>query len=549
MYKVGKNEALATLQARERGGSRFRLGKSSALTTLRSRMENDPKIIQGAKVATSGEFTRNELFALRTELTRRLLDGRRNLDEECGYPDTGRMDCNLFRALYDREGIAAKVVSIYPEACWELSPEVYEVEDMAKLTPFEEAWGKLLLKSNIWHYLQRIDELSGIGRFGVLLFGIDDGRGLNQPVEGVRKDGTFAESPDPRKLIYLRTFDETLCRINSFEDDERSPRFGQPKMYEIDFHDPRQPFRKGSYSASKISRQVHWSRVIHIADNCKTSEVFGMSRLQQTFNRLYDLRKLLGGSAEMFWKGAFPGFSFEVDPSLRGQTVTMDSEKLKEEFRKYADGLQRYISTIGLQIKSLAPQVANPAPHIRVQIEALCIALGCPIQVFMGSDKVINTSSQYVIQWHRRVRHRQINYVSPKIIRPFVDRMMDVGVLPRSDEYQVDHPDLSTPDDETKAKASFINTQALGQYVETGACTIMGPKDYLIRVQNYTVGEAEAILQPLGGDKKAQKLLMEAFKNQTAKPVAKPMTGGGKKAVASKSSVKKGQKRPKGASK
>src|SRR5262249_49399890 len=102
-----------------------------------------------------------------------------------------------FRELYDREPIAARVVQIMPKESWQTQPLVYELEETDSATPFEEAWdslGKNLIDGSswfrqeegsiIWEYLQRADILSGIGHFGVLLLGVDDGKNLQEPIDG-----------------------------------------------------------------------------------------------------------------------------------------------------------------------------------------------------------------------------------------------------------------------------------------------------------------------------------------------------------------------------
>src|SRR5690606_42007529 len=64
-----------------------------------------------------------------------------------------------------------------------------------KTTPFEMAWDQLgrSLKNNSWHQdeegniiweaLARADTLSGIGHYGVILLGIDDGKELYRSEE------------------------------------------------------------------------------------------------------------------------------------------------------------------------------------------------------------------------------------------------------------------------------------------------------------------------------------------------------------------------------
>src|SRR4029077_9047423 len=184
------------------------------------------------------------------------------------------------------------------------------------------------------------------------------------------------------QLLFLRAFPESLAKVVRYESDRASPRFGQPLEYLVTVNDP------NLQSLSEIgpatgTMSVHWSRAIHVADGLGSSEVFGTPRMQPVLNRLLDLRKLYGGSAEMYWKGAFPGFGFQSPPEFGGD-VDVDVASLRETTEAYMNGLQRYLVATGLQIEQLAPQVVDPTPQILTQIEAICIQIGVPKRVFAG---------------------------------------------------------------------------------------------------------------------------------------------------------------------
>ena len=55
------------------------------------------------------------------------------------------------------------------------------------------------------------------------------------------------------------------------------------------------------------SRVVHWSRVIHIAENAGGTGVYGLPRLQSVYNRLEDLLKIMAGSGESAWRLLYKG--------------------------------------------------------------------------------------------------------------------------------------------------------------------------------------------------------------------------------------------------
>lgn len=514
-------------------------------------------------------------YSARNELLKKFTDPRKNINDECGYKETQELTATDYKDLYDREPVATRVVQLMPQESWKVYPDIYEDEDMGKVTPFEEAWDSLAdsLRGKswyqdqegnpVWEHLRRADELSGIGHFGVLLIGIDDGLPLNMPVQSVldalanagtktlaeRGVGTDAQynltqfsitgggysntSPSTdsaqtadtggaqptdggngkaakptqpaasaktdegkvkteRKLLFLRAFDESLVQITQYETDATSPRYGLPVMYLITLNDPNENHSGVGLSLATVN--VHWTRVIHLADNLASSEIFGVPRCRPVYNPLVDIIKVRGGSAEMYWRGAFPGISLETHPQLGGD-VAIDKEALQDDMENYMNGLQRYLALMGMGAKTLAPQVVDPSPQINVQIDAICIEIGIPVRIFKGSERGELASTEDKGQWNGVVHGRQTMYVSPRIIVPFIDRLIQMKVLPEPEGYSVKWPDLNTQSKVEKAAISLQQTQALAAYVGGNVEALVEPKNYLTKVLGWTDEEAEAVLE------------------------------------------------------
>src|SRR5207245_991863 len=120
----------------------------------------------------------------------------------------------------------------------------------------------------------------------------------------------------------------------------------------------------GAQTAEIISREVHWTRVTHVADNLKMSPIYGVPRMQQVWNRLYDLRKIYSSSGEAYWKGAFPGLAFETRPEVEDQGPLPDEDvkKLKESILDYQSGQQKSLILAGMSVKTLPPGIVAPGP-------------------------------------------------------------------------------------------------------------------------------------------------------------------------------------------
>ncbi|KAH0536978.1 hypothetical protein GP486_008850, partial [Trichoglossum hirsutum] len=92
-------------------------------------------------------------------------------------------------------------------------------------------------------------------------------------------------------------------------------------------------------SLQRGSFEVHYSRCLHVADNCLENLVFGHSRFEPVINTLWDLQKVAGGSSETFWLTANRGLHIDVD-----KDVELDEESasdLSDEVEEYAQQLRR----------------------------------------------------------------------------------------------------------------------------------------------------------------------------------------------------------------
>lgn len=469
------------------------------------------KVVTNEDVSRRLEMLINAVYTARTSIMERLVNPRRDINRECEYPEV--ITPQMYQTMYERNPIAARVVELFADESWQSQPTVYETEDPTVITPFERAWmdlGKGLHGemgwynredgSAVWEYLQRIDEMSGIGQYGVLLLGFQDGKPLNQPVNLVTPE-TYGMAPlavnapsPPNRLMYIRCFPESLAQITTYETDKTSPRYGMPTKYHLTINDP-QANSSGVGTPPVSTEDVHWSRIIHVAEKMRQSEIFAFPRQQQVFNNILDCRKMYGGSAEMYWRGAFPGLSFET-PSNMGTEIKVDRKQLIEDIDNYMSGLTRAIALVGLQAKSLAPQVVDPTPQIMVQIQAICIYLGVPMRIFMGSERGQLASGQDEVAWQKRLRHRRDYYLTPRLIVPLVNRLIATGVLPIPRlGFNVWWPDVTEQTSSDVARIALSKTQALSQYVQGNVESVITPLDYFTRVLGMKDDEALAVVE------------------------------------------------------
>lgn len=446
--------------------------------------------------------TISEVATTRANLLQQLFDPRRDIPKECGYPESGsEYTADQYKQLYDHEPIAARCVEVLPMESWRSMPTVYESEDEEVETPFEAAvktlpenlrgeksYHKQEEGNIIWSTLRRADIMSGIGQYGVIVLGLDDGQELRTPAR-------FRPGKNvTRKLTRLVVLPESLAPVSVWDTNPNSPRYGHPVEYNITFYDPRETLQSG-IGTQNTTVQVHWTRIVHIVSDDTISDVYSVPQLRSVLRRNLDLQKLYGASAEGYWRSCFTAISLETHPQLGGD-VNVDKPSIRRMMEDYANGLQRYLSLQGMSAKSLAPQVVDPASQIDAQITAICIKKGVPKRIFMGSERGELSSAQDSDEFADRMRDRRRMHITPRVLVPFFDRLINLGVLPEpTDGYCADWNDQKAENETEKANIGKAKTEALAKYTAGGCDTVITPVDYLTWFLGFDREEAETIIE------------------------------------------------------
>jgi len=399
----------------------------------------------------------------------------RDLYEALGYVKSPTFD--HYNARYQRQDIAKRIVEAYPDACWKKKPVISEKTD--EETPFDKEWITLVKDFKVWHYLLRADRISGIGEYGVLLMGFKDGKKLIEPVD------TATE------LLYLIPYTQENAIIKTWVGDKQDIRYGLPETYVIKMK------QSGSTAGTK-DIPVHNSRVIHIAEGLTNDDVHGTPRLKSVLNRLQDLELIAGGSAEMFWRGAFPGYGLKADSDAT--FGPQEKADLEDEIQNYMHNLQRYIRLQGITIESLTQQVADPSKHFQILISLIAGGKAIPQRILLGSERGNLASTQDETAWNSRVAERREDFCEPMILRPFVDKMIEVKVLTApKEEYTVEWPDVSAPTEKDRAEVIKLKMDALEKYITSGADAYMPFEMFLRKFMDFTAEDIEQVEESFEG--------------------------------------------------
>lgn len=317
-----------------------------------------------------------------------------------------------FLAKYLHQDIAGRIINAPVDALWTDHPML---DGGAR---FNKRWKDVVDQTDLFFHLSRADKFAGLGAYALLLVGIDDGLPLDQPV----RPGTS------RNITFLQPYLQQSVEILALEQSTASPRFGLPTMYKVTPGDTLT--KNSSYLLAKTQQAftVHWSRVLHLADNCLESNVIGHSRLEPVYNTLDDLMKVAGGSAETYWLTANRGMQVDVDKDM--EMDDEDAAALADEVDEYSNGLRRVMRTRGVKISSLGSDVADPRGNFNVLIALLSSNTGIPQRVLMGAEAGQLASQQDRANWANRIEERQQNWGAPKCLKPMIAQLTTMGVIP-----------------------------------------------------------------------------------------------------------------------
>jgi hypothetical protein len=434
--------------------------------------------------------------------------GDRDIYRALGYQLT--LTWNDYWSRYGRQDIAKAIIDRPVKATWQGQLELIESEDANK-TPFEQAWYDLNKQFKFRSLLSRVDRLTGIGRYGVLLLGLDD----------VKKTEDFLQPVKLgiRKLMYVKPFGENSAKIDKYEESPDNPRYGMPLIYSMEVFDVA---TRGS-----ITVKVHYSRCIHILEDHLESEVLGIPKLEAVYNRLFDLEKLIGGDAEMFWRGARPGYQGKVDSDYQMTQTTKDD--LKDQIDEYENNLRRILINEGIELKELAQQISDPSKHVDVQLTMISAVTGIPKRILSGSERGELASGQDANEWKTYVQSRREDHAEPHIIEPFADRLIELGILPKPENgYTVDWLDLFSISEKDRVDIGKSRASAIREYTYSPmAQTIIPPEAFMEFCLGFSQSQIDLVKKMIGaGISEEQKALTKEIDEMQPKkeiPAGKPI--------------------------
>lgn len=408
--------------------------------------------------------------------------GDREIWESLGYPT--EPDFSHYWDFYTRGDVAGTIVDAPAEESWKKPPEIVDPANTSEeKNDFEAAVRELFHNTDFEHFGERADKLAGVGRYTVLLIGTSEGDDLEAPIEeGLPSD------PVPSDIVSLSPFREDHAEITEYVTDPTSKRRGKPEFYELTMFT--------GEAAQKVAdaehqKKVHASRVLHITDGALEDDVFGQPRLKRCLNRLIDLLKISGGSAEMFWANVDGIWHADIPADANVQTQDQAGndlfEELEDQLQEAFHGVRRILQTRSMDLEHVGAGEPDPRGVWEILKALISAASRIPQRMLFGAEAGELASSQDEANWLARIERRRTKVVEPVIVRPFIDRMIELEVLPPPEgelaTYEVNWPNLFELNEKEQAEVRKANASALKSVT-----------DALFTGEVVTLGEARDLL-------------------------------------------------------
>lgn len=368
---------------------------------------------------------------------------KHNYEADFGWPD--RVAFNDTFKAYTRNGIAKAAVNKTIDKTWQTMPWLLEKPrdgseggGKAKVeeTPLEAQLRKLFAKLRFWQQLMTADRMSMVGAYGGVILRLADNKPWNEEVTTV--PGGI------NGLVGIIPAWEGQLTVSEWDTDERSPTYGEPKMYQ--FIESSIGGTTTMTGAGGRNVLIHPSRVVIWSED---ATVRGRSSLEAGFNDLIDLEKVKGAGGEGFYKNARsnPVITIDKDAVLKsvassmGTTIDGIADAMESEVRAYNAGFDKSLTMQGMTASVLQVSLPSPEHFFAAPLNSFAASMSIPVKILVGMQTGERASTEDANEWAQTNMSRRANETVPNILT-VVDRLVAVNVLPER-EWTIDWADLT----------------------------------------------------------------------------------------------------------
>lgn len=317
-----------------------------------------------------------------------------------GWPSelTFFMHWNMWR----RHSIGSAVVSLPVKLCWMTKPEIRSSEKEHDEDVFESQMKKLVKRLKLWQRLRGGDLRQRVGRYGALVMTVADGKKLSEPLGVMHSNKVLSAKP---------VFEDQL-RVSQAETDETSIRYGQPIMYTLNENDI-----SARSQWNNRSTQIHWTRVIPLAEGADDGTIYGIPTLENIFNDLIDWDKVKGSGGEGFWRAAAQKFILQASKDSHAKRPSPDElDDLTDMLVDMFSGFDSMPYTGGWELKSLDTSMPTPDGFVAALEKSIAAGSTIPLKILFGSQTGVKAGDEDTSHFMRLLQSRRENELTDMVV-------------------------------------------------------------------------------------------------------------------------------------
>lgn len=383
---------------------------------------------------------------------------RTKLWDEFGYPNN--LEFERYYRAYERNAVAYAAIHKLLDACWTDNPTIIdgeEAKEATKTTEWEKAVTKLLKKH--WPKIKDADRRNLVGRYSALLIQFRDGREWSKPVDKM----VVARLKD-KSIVKLIPAWESQVKPGNFDTDTLSETYGQPVSYNFN----EQPVGDDGTYGPVRGVTVHPDRIIILSEGSEDENMLsGVPFLRAGYNKLLDLEKVSGGSAEGFLKNASRQLGIAFDKETKMEALVKAAtdagykdlgEALNDKVAKMNRGTDAALVMQAGTPSVLSVAAADPKPTWEVTANEFAASIQCPFTILFGQQTGRLASDEDKTDWAKRCNGRRWGFQST-VVENILERFWNLGVIdpPSSGEVTLAWSDLLAPSEKEK----IANMQAM----------------------------------------------------------------------------------------
>lgn len=385
------------------------------------------------------------------------------------YPHEDQLQFESYYIRYIRQPEAKAIIDKPVNDTWSGDPIINDTgsNENEPPTEFEQKVNELMsgkhTRRQPTERLKVLDKLARLGHYATMVFGFADGRDMETPVGGVTNRATIDANdfieyeardgvnvPDDISepefnslddLMFLAVFGEDRVTDMETNHDMSSERFRLPELFDL----VTEEIEPGDESSKYNAETVHWTRVLHAPEGTLEDDLNGIPALKPVFHELLNIDKIRAASGEGFWRAGYQGLHVRPPQDSQGKFMQFENggEDVHAEIQDFLKNFDRTLATPA-QISSIDSSVGDPMPHLEANYEAISAATDIPKSILTGEDRADTADATDLTKYERRIASRRRNYATPVIVKPFIQRLIDTGILPypSGGDFTVEWPPL-----------------------------------------------------------------------------------------------------------